>query len=211
MSTRKSSNRYTLLMYRRSWDRMWKSTLLLGAALGILWWQAGSRQLPIIPNANSLWVLLGASFSLLMGLFGLLARNMSYVQAYPSHLRIVTPFLKLNVSYRRVISIRTVDVVQLFPPGEQKWARRRFLQPFYAKTGIAVETRGYPLLKNLLRLFLPRQVCLPQATGFLLLVEDWMKLSTELDSRIGTWHSYRQQGPPDPGLLESIRQQNKRW
>ncbi|MEA3350491.1 MAG: hypothetical protein U9Q82_07720 [Chloroflexota bacterium] len=211
MSSRKSGNRYALLMYRRTWDRLWKPTFLLGAVLGIVWWQAGTAKLTLVQNANNLWVLIGAVVSFGTGLFAFFLRKMSYVQPYRSHFRLTTPFLRLKIAYRRIRSIHPVDMTQLFPPSEQGWAQRRFLTPLYGKTGVAVELRGYPLPRLLLRLFLPHQFFLPQVTGFVLLVEDWMKLSIELDARIGAWQSRQKQGKQEVSLLESIRRQDKNW
>lgn len=191
MTSRRSGNRYPLLISRRLWDRLWAPTLFLGIILGLLWWQAGSGKLPYIQTANNLWVLFGAIVSLLIGIFALLARNMSYIQPFASHFRIVTPFLKLNVSYRRISTIHPADMVQLFPPKNQRWAQRRFLTPFYAYTALAIKINGFPISKSLLRLFFPHPFFLPQATGFVIVVADWMKLSTELDTRIGTWQGNR--------------------
>jgi len=212
MFPRNSGNRHYLLMFQRSWERLWKSTLLLGILLGIVWWQAGTGKFPLIETANNLWVLAGAVICLMMGLFAMLGRNMSYVQPQATHFRIVTPFMKLNVAYRRVRTIRPVDLVQIFPPKEQGWAKRRFLAPLYGHTALAVELRGYPLSRAALRFFLPVQFFLPQATGFVLLVRDWMRLSTELDTRIGALRGRnKQQDSDQPKLLESIRRQNRDW
>lgn len=191
MSARQSGNRYPLLMLRRVWDRIWGPTLFLGIILSLAWWQAGSGNLPFIENANNLWVLFGATISLLIGVFSLFARKMSYIQPFASHFRIVTPFLRLNVSYRRIRSIHPADMIQLFPPKDQTGGRLRFLKPFYANTALAVELTGWPVSRSLLRLFLPRQIFHPKTTGFIILITDWMKLSTELDSRIGTWQTNR--------------------
>jgi len=191
---------------------LWKSTLLLGILLGLVWWQSGSDVI-LIKNANNLWVLAGAVICIMIGIFALLARNMSYIQPQATHFQIVTPFMKLNVAYRRVRTVRPVDLVQVFPPDAQKWATLRFLTPLYGHTALAVELKGYPLSPFVLRLFFPPQFFLPQATGFVLLVKDWMKLSTELDTRIGALQGGKPKSSDQdqPGLIESIRQQNRRW
>ena len=211
MSRHKSGNRHDLLFYHRSWDRLWKPTFLLGILLGIVWWQAGTDQMTIVPTANNLWVLAGAVICLMIGLFALVARNMSYIQPQTTHFRIVTPFMRLNVAYQRVRTIRPVDLIQFFPPNEQSWAIQRFLAPFYGHTALAVELKGYPLSRSALRLFLPPQFFLPQATGFVLVVKDWMRLSTELDTRIGALRGGKEQNSDQPKLLESIRRQNRGW
>jgi extradiol dioxygenase family protein len=36
--------------------------------------------------------------------------------------------------------------------------------------------------------------------GFVLLVDDWMRFSTQLTSLLGNWRASRQQRPPGPGF-----------
>jgi len=211
MPPKQASARYLILLYRRSWDRLWKPTMLLGIILGFLWWHDGSHLASLISDTNDRWILLGAVISLGVGLFALFARNMGYVQLLPSYFQVVTPFLKLKVSYRRVRSAHPVSVVRIFPPNEQSWARKRFLQPFYGMIAMAVELQGYPLSPALLRLFLPKQFFLPQTTGFVLLVKDWMAFSTALDTYLGAWRNRAREQTSAPGLMESLRKQRPGW
>ena len=189
MPSRKSGNRYVLLFSHQVWKRLWGPTLLLGVLLAIAWWQAGTENIPFIQTANNLWVLFGAVFSLLFGVYAFLARNMSYIQPFATYFRIVTPFLRLNIAYRRIRSIRPANMIQLFPPNQQSWTRRNFLAPLYANTALAIELTDFPISKSLLRLFFPRLYFLSEATGFVIIVAEWMKFSTELESRIGTWQA----------------------
>lgn len=191
MSTRKFGTRYLLLMYYRAWGRLWKSTLFLGILLGILWWQADPGKSPILQAGNSIWVLVGAVFTLGIGTFAFSARKMSYIQPRSSYLLLVTPFLRLKISYRRIKRVYPVDMLQLFPPSRQSWTQQRFLAPFYGKTAVALALKGYPLSPFLLRFFLPPQFFLPKATGFVLMVEDWMGLSAAVDTSVGTWQDQR--------------------
>ncbi len=193
MSTKRSGKRYSLLFLRRMWDRIWAPTFILGILLSIIWWQAGSGKMPLIQSANNLWVLFGAVISFSIGVFAFFARHMNYIQPFPSYVRIVTPFLRMNVSYRRIRSTHPADMMRLFPPNTQSWARRQYLNPFYGNTALSIDMNGLPLSKPLLRFFLPRQLFLPKSTGFVILVAEWMKLSTELDSFIGVWQSNRTQ------------------
>jgi hypothetical protein len=98
-----------------------------------------------------------------------------------------TPFLRFRISFRRMRSVYPVLVQQLFPKEEAKWTERNFLEPFYGKTALVMELKGFPLNPVLLRLFLPAQMFSPRTTGFVIIVPDWMKLSTELDSFHGAW------------------------
>ena len=168
-------------------DRLWKATLVLGLLLAGLWWQALIDVFIPIDPPYDYWVFVAALLVLGFTLFALLARNMSYVQAFPDHLRIVTPFLRLKVSYRRVLSVRAAEFYKLFPPQKANWATRRILAPYYRETVIIAELKAYPLPHGLLRLFFSPQMFYPQTRGFVFTVSDWMALSTEVDSFRGEW------------------------
>jgi hypothetical protein len=99
----------------------------------------------------------------------------------------VTPFLNLKVAYRRIRSIHPALLQQIFPKESARWAETSFLEPFYGKTAIIIEVRGFPMNPSLLRLFLPRYMFSPMTSGFVLMVPDWMKFSTELDTLRGNW------------------------
>jgi hypothetical protein len=191
MKSKKAGNRHPLLVYQRSLDRFFWPVLLVGVALLALWW-VGSNGGYI----NQLWqdiLVLGAGiFALFLAFFIFLARRVAYVQAFPDHLRLITPFLRLNISYRRIRSVHSAMVQQLFPPERAKGNEKSLLEPFYGQTIVVVELLGYPMSPRVLKLFLPRQMFNPKSAGFVLITPDWMALSTEIDSAIGTYRQAQQ-------------------
>ena len=189
MKKRKKGQRFRLLLYKRFFDRLWKATLILGLLLAGVWWQGQlDFILPISPQIDP-WVLLAALVVLMFSLFAMLARNMGYVQARQDHLRLVTPFLRLKISYRRIRSVHPAEFHQLYPPAEAGWAERRLLEPFYGDTAVVVELDAYPLSPGMLRFFLPPQMFYTQGPGFVFIVTDWMALSTEVDSMRGVFRT----------------------
>ena len=74
------------------------------------------------------------------------------------------------------------------------------MKPFLGATALAIDLRGWPLPTWLLRLFLSRYMLANDQIGFVLLIEDWMRLSTQLTSLLGNWRASRQQRPPRPGI-----------
>jgi hypothetical protein len=177
-------------MYRRTMGRLWKSTFVLALLLGSLWMvkQFGAIQ---VLRAGAAWVdlLIFAAALMTFGIcvFAFIAQRLAFVQAHTNYFSIVTPFLRLKVSYRRIQKVHPELIQNLFPKSKARWAERNFLEPFYGKTSVVIETRGYPMNPAMLRLFLPAQMFSPRTTGFVLLVSDWMKFSTELDSFQGAW------------------------
>jgi hypothetical protein len=187
MSMEKSGHRYPLLFYRRTMDRVWVYSFILGTILITVWGWSQFGKLPLLKMNADLRVFIGAVVSFSISIFSFLSRYMAYVQVHPSYLKIATPFLRLKISFCRMKSIHPALVQQLFPTKEAGWSQRSFLEPLYGKTAIVFELNGYPLDPILLRFFLPVQMFSPASTGLVILVNDWMQLSTEFDSFFGAW------------------------
>lgn len=187
MRKKKAGTRHALLLYQRFWARIWKITLVLSVVLVAVWAVGEFLGTEMLGPGTRDWILLGALVSLLFTVVALIARRMGYVQVRSDHLRVVTPFFPLRVSFRRIVTSRATSLLQLFPPQNASGAQRRFLDPFYSRTIIVVEMKGTPLPQSILRAFLSSYVISSNPPRLILVVDDWMKLSTELDSFIGAW------------------------
>jgi hypothetical protein len=60
----------------------------------------------------------GGAFLFSMMLLGM--RGMAYVQTFPSHLKLVTPFLRFNISYKRLQRYTTAEIRTLFLPDKMR-------------------------------------------------------------------------------------------
>lgn len=187
MKTRRYGKRHRLLLYRRTMDRLWVATLILGVLLGAIWLWLWVSDTPILDPGNEIWLLAGSVVALGFTAFAFISRHAAYVQPHWDHLRLVTPFLRMNISYRRIRSVHPAAFQQLFPPNQASWAQRSFLDPFYGRTVVVVDLTSYPMSPLLLRFFLSPQMFSTQTTGFVLVVPDWMDFSTELDSFRSAW------------------------
>jgi hypothetical protein len=187
MKSRKSGNRYPLLLYRRVMSRLWAAALVLGILLLVAWGWEWFYPTPLLEGGDNIWLAVAGLVSLAFALFAFFGRNMAYVQPRRDHLRLVTPFLRLNISYRRVRNSHPAEFTQLFPPNEASWAQRNLLDPFYGKTSVVVELTAFPMNPRLLRFFLAPQMFSPHSKGLVFLVPDWMEFSTDLDSFHGAW------------------------
>ncbi len=196
----RAGKKHTLLVYQRFMDRLWGPGLALGLVLAATWWQASLGRVPRLQPPLDGWALVAALVTLAFTGFALLARKMSYVQARPNLLRLVTPFLRLNISYRRIRSVSASEFHKLYPPKTAGWGEKRFLAPFYGSTAVVVDLFDYPLPPRLLRLFLPSQVFAPNPPGLVILVADWMTLSTEIDTRRAEWLATQKPQPTGLGL-----------
>ena len=175
----KAGKRYPLLLYTRMLDRWWPAVFLLGLALLGLAWALHFRQAEAwrwLTMAN-----LGV-FVILISILMFAFRKSAYVQPCSTYLRLVTPFLRMNISYKRLRRPTPTSMFALFPPNSISNWKQEILEPLVKKTTIVVELNGYPISQTVLRFFLSPFFFKDQTPHFVILVEDWMHFSSELDS-----------------------------
>ena len=199
MKSRKFGKRHRLLVYQRTMDRIWAATLLLGLLLVAAWWWAGDI-FPLLDQPYDTVLIVAGLMLVALGCLFFLMRGMAYVQVGPDHLRLSTPFFRLNISFHRIRTTHPAEFVQLFPPSKIGWADRRLLSPFYGKTVLIVELSTFPVSGTVMHLFFPRVMFSPQSKGLVLVVKDWMALSTELESSLGVWLQKNTPPPRNPYL-----------
>jgi len=198
----KSGHRHRLVIYTYMLNRWWRATLALGLSLLIL--AAGLGGLPVLlPQYPFLWVddwklwLVGGAggFAILVTILLAALRKSAYVQPFENHLRLVTPFLHLNISYRRFRRTYTDELQRLFTPMKAKGWKREMLEPLIGRTVLVIELTAFPVPRWTLSLFLS-PLFFPKRTPCLaLLVSDWMSLSTEIDSLLGGYQESLRPAP----------------
>lgn len=120
--------------------------------------------------------------AIFVGGFFLLIRQIAYIRPFPGYIKLVTPFLRVNISYKRLQKTTTSEMRQLFPPKSLSGWMRDIFEPLAGQTAIILELKSYPIAPFLLRLFLSRFFFKDKTPHFVILVKDWMGLSTEIDS-----------------------------
>ncbi len=189
-----NGHRYLLVMYTYVIGRWWRATLVLGLVLLVL--AIGLAILPgYLPQAHflqverqSLWGAGGIGVVAIgLSIFLIAIRRSAYVQAQSDHIRLVTPFLRLNISYRRILHTSTAEMSDLYSLKKGGGWRRSFLRPLAKKTVIVLDLNGYPLPRAALRLFLSPYFFPDKSPRMVLMVPDWIEFSAELESFRSTW------------------------
>ena len=178
----KVGKRFPLLIYEYTLNRWYPATLTLSIVLLILWWFLPSIQNKPESDWQDTALLLISGAALLMTVFLFLMRKAAYVRPYGNHLRLVTPFLRLNISYKRIVQTRSTEMSTLFLPSKLSSMQRESMASLMSKTALVIELNAFPIPLPLLRFFLSPFFFKDKTPHFIFLVKDWMRLSTELES-----------------------------
>ena len=175
----KGGRRYPLRVYTHMINRWRPAVTAIGLALlGLSWgvYSQGVEQWRWLTFAG-----LGV-FHLFLGLLLLVIRKSAYVQPFSDHLRLATPFLRLNISYKRFRHTSSANMGSLFPPKSVSNWQADIIQPLAKMTALVIELNGYPMSRFMLRLFLSPLFFKDSTPHLVILVDDWMRLSSELES-----------------------------
>jgi hypothetical protein len=199
LAKRRRLKRYHLSFYRQILRRLRLPAFLLAALfllLGTLtWFQWISWPQPPLER----WLLSASLLSLLYWAYALLAPLLAYVQPRRDHLRLQTPFYRLNISYRRIRSTRPVDIAKAFPPETTPPGFRRTIRHFYGTTALGIDLSTWPLPRWLLAILLGRMILAPDQPGLILITRDWIELSNQLESMLGAWNDDQRHQLQYPG------------
>jgi hypothetical protein len=178
----RAGHKYPLLVYRHMLSRWWTPMIAIG--LGMFALAYSEYVTPLGQLLSWRWQLpaVVGGLSIFIGIFFWVIRFFAYVQPYPTYLKLVTPFMRINISYKRIHKTTATEMRYLFSlKGMSGWVRDIF-SPLATNTAVVVELTGYPISPMLLRLFLSRFFFKDKTPHFVILVKDWMRFSSELES-----------------------------
>ncbi len=179
----KPGKKYPLLIYTRMLDRWWPAFLLMGIALIALTWPLYQNLFIRIAQPWRWQGMLGLGAAItLLALLTLLFRKSAYVQPFADHLKLATPFLRMKISYRRILRTTTATMFALFPPKSIPGWRREILEPLNKRTAVVMELNAFPMSPGVMRFFLSPFFFKDQTPHFVILVQDWMGFSSEIES-----------------------------
>jgi hypothetical protein len=178
----RAGHKYPLIVYRHILSRWWPAMIAIGLGMFALAYSEYIAPLGRFLPWNWQPPAAVGGLSILVGIFFWVIRYFSYVQPYPNHLKLVTPFKRINISYRRIKKTTATEMRYLFPYKSMSWWVREIFSPLANKTALVLDLSSYPVSPVLLRLFLHRFFFKDKTPHFVILVQDWMRFSSELES-----------------------------
>jgi len=178
----RAGHKYPLIVYRHMLNRWWPAMIAIGLGMFALAYSEYIEPLgKFLPWRWQLFASVGA-LAIFVGIFFWIARYVAYVQPLPNSLKLVTPFMRLNISYKRLKKTTATEMRYLFSYKSMSGWVRDIFSPLANKTALVIDLNGYPISPFLLRLFLSRFFFKDKAPHLVILVQDWMRFSAELES-----------------------------
>jgi hypothetical protein len=203
----RAGHKYPLIVYRHMLNRWWTPMIAIGLGMFAL---AYSEYIdPIGRFLPWRWQLFAGvgGLAIFVGLFFWVSRYFAYVRPLANHLKLVTPFLRVNISYKRIKKTTATEMRYLFSYKSMSGWVRDIFSPLATQTAVVIELSGYPISPVLLRLFLSRFFFKDKTPHLVILVKDWMRFSSELESmRSGIDLNPPPQKRPRDSLLSRLPQ-----
>jgi len=137
-------------------------------------------------------------------LFLFIIRGFAYVRPFSTYLRLVTPFLRINISYKRIRGTTTSEMRALFPPASLSSWRREIIAPLSGMTAIVINLSEFPIPPVFLRWFLSPFFFKDKTPHLVILVKDWLRFSAELDSMRYSGKQVQKARPRDRSILSRL-------
>ena len=203
----RAGHKYPLIVYRHMLNRWWPAMIAIGLGMFALAYSEYIAPLgKLLPWRWQLFAVIGG-LAILVGVFFWIIRYFAYVQPLPNSLKLATPFMRLNISYKRFKKTTATEMRYLFAYKSMSGWMRDIFSPLANKTALVIDLNGYPISPALLRLFLSRFFFKDKTPHLVILVQDWMRFSSELDSmRSGIDPSSPAQKPSKNSILSRLPQ-----
>lgn len=178
----RAGTKFPLIVYRHMLSRWWPAMITMGLGMFALAYSEYIQPLGrFLPWRWQIFVGIGV-LAIMTGVFFMILRYLAYVQPFPEYLKLVTPFLRFNISYKRFKKTTTTEMRYLFPRKSMSGWVQDIFAPLAGQTAMVIDLNGYPVSPVVLRLFLSRFFFKDKTPHIVILVKDWMRFSSELDS-----------------------------
>lgn len=181
--------KHKLLLYDMASKRIRSKLLLLCLLLIVV--AAWDLYRPFLGNY---WFLLWAAIPVLLILwfyYAFLMRRAALIVT-PKYFILQAPLHKAKISYGRITSITSSHMSQHYALKSLKGRDRFRVKPLYEYPSGLIELKSYPkALQESRRWWYSKFLFSPRHTGLLLVVDDWMKLSRDVEEARQKWREAR--------------------
>lgn len=201
---RKVQTKHRLLVYELL-SKRWRGAVLFTALMAVVIYAL--IRLGLAPDFVAYSRIVFGLIVINILFYGLLVYvGRSYVEARPKAIFIRAGFVRMNVSYRRIVTIFPTSLGQHYPPGKLKRWERTLLEPLVQVSSTAIELRAFPMDERWLRRLWSKFIFMSKQKGLLLTVRNPLQLNQQIEHRRDRFMEYlekrRKKEPED--LLDRI-------
>src|SRR5919108_6348563 len=110
----RAGHKYPLIVYRHMLNRWWPAMIAIGLGMFALAYTEYIQPLgQFLPWRWQLAAAVGG-LAIALGIVFWVLRYLAYVQPFPNHLKLATPFLRINISYKRIRKTIATEMRYLF-------------------------------------------------------------------------------------------------
>jgi hypothetical protein len=180
---------HRLLIYELISKRVRGKLFWLGAVLFLL----GLYDLYVAPFLGQYWFIWWLALfvvGLLWFYYAVLLRRAKLV-VKPAHLLLQGPLVAVPISYGRVQSVIATQFTPHINLQTLRPAQRALVKELAGRPCGFVALNGYPKRLHKGHLWFPRLLFSDKQTGLLIVVQDWMQLSRDVDAAHQQWREQR--------------------
>jgi len=172
------AKRHALLYHQRlSEQYFWPAVGIVAVTAALLVWNPSKLE----PFRLLVSVALACSGMILALTFAFRLR--AYAICADQALLVQLPFYHFTIPYRAIKNVRPTELFRMYPPREQSWGQRRFLEPIFETTVLVIELDTLPAHTSWLRFWMSKYMLSPDTTGVIIAVRDWLKFRADLDEQ----------------------------
>ncbi len=132
------------------------------------------------------WVAWGASF--ILWLYYVLLLRRASVEIQPRVLLLRGPLRTMKISYGRITSVTSTQLISHHNPDQHKGTTRTLIKEIGGQTCLHLSLHNFPKQYQSRRFWYSPLLFSEVNPGLLLVVEDWMALSRQLEVARAEWH-----------------------
>jgi len=137
----RAGRKYPLLVYRHMLNRWWPAMIAIG--LGMFAFAYTEYIQPLGRFLPWRWQLAAAvgGLAIVVGIFFWVIRFFAYVQPFPNYLKLATPFMRINISYKRIKKTTATEMRYLFAYKNMSGWVKEIFSPLATRTALVIDLR----------------------------------------------------------------------
>jgi hypothetical protein len=190
-SKRTPNKRHQFLIYDRLVGRYRGTSFFIAIGYLVIWYLKRTNTFTLGLPGTPTDLLVGALAAVGLWFLSSFLPPFAYVQPRDDHIRVQTPLMRVKIPYQEIETTRPIAPAKIYPSRWLRGSRRSTIAALQSHTAIIIDMKSYPRPRFIMRIFFDRLFFSPEHMGMVLIVEDWIGLSSQISSKVDAWRMQR--------------------